>query len=342
MPEANPDTGALTINDAAQKLTGLLGDGAEAKDDAPETEAVDQPEPEGQPEGEPNREADTEQDAQPAEDGDKETEPAEIDLTAEGNRKIKVKVNGKTVTMTLAEAAKGVQLEHDYRAKTSDVAEQRKAFEAERAGWTTERQNHAASLRTLYEAFQAPLVGQPPTMEMLDPSNAKYDPASYMLQKAQYEERVGKYRQSVQELDRMQAQDQARAQQASAAQLKEQRAALVEAIPDFGDPVKGQKLSADIRATLQKDYGITASELASMSDARMVRIAHDAHRWRTAGANLKAKQADPKIGPTLKAGVGKPASVVQSEQKKSALERHKRGGSIESGAAALAALANQR
>lgn len=336
MPGANPEAGALTVENAAQQITGLLGGGDEAKDDDAAEASADQPEPEGQPEGEPSPEADEEHDAQPADDSEAAAEPADIDLTAEGNRKIKVKVNGKTVTMTLAEAAKGVQLEHDYRGKTSEVAEQRKAHDAREAAWTTERQQHAATLRTLYEAFQQNQVGERPSRDLLDPQKPEYDPTKYALLERDYADRVGKYQQSLQQLGQMQAQDNAENQKAQAAQVAAERALLIEAIPEFGDPVKGKKLAADVRGTLRTHFGVTAREMDGMASAKLVRIAHAAHKWVTAGANLKAKQADPKIGPTLKPGVGKPASLVQSEQKKAAMDRHRKSNSIESAAAALA------
>jgi len=126
MTPENSGSGELTVGQAANAFEGLMDtpansaeqlageqetEQAQAQEAEPQTEEVEQTEAE---EGEAEEQED---------DGQEEEEQP----------RYKVKAAGEEKEVTLDDLIKGYQLGADYTKKTTEVAEQRKAVEAERA-----------------------------------------------------------------------------------------------------------------------------------------------------------------------------------------------------------------
>ena len=73
--------------------------------------------------------------------------------------------------------------------------------------------------------------------------------------------------------------------------LVEQKALLVQKVPDFADAVKGPKLADDLGKTLTEDYGFSREEVSQALDSRLLHMATDAMRWRQYEAARKAGEA---------------------------------------------------
>jgi hypothetical protein len=349
MPEANPATGAPTIENAV--ATGLFG-GMEpakqtpAKEPEKEPEQEAQSEPEGQPNEEPAPEPESDAgDESPADDTeqDDQAEPEEasapkaLDLTAEGERPITLKIDGKDVTMPLKEAAKGFQLYQAFQAKTSELAEQRKAHEAERTGWTTERQQHADVLKRIHLDMQQAIVGAPPDVGMLDPANQKYDPNAYLLQKAQFEDRARHFTARLQYLDQVEQQGAAQTAEQRKQQAVQAREKLKELIPEFGDPEKAKAITAEVRNDL-KAYGFSDKEIQSIGDPRMVKYLVDSMRSRKAKAGIESKKVTIAPKPALKPGAAKSPSEAKSGPLTAAKAQLVKNRDLNAGAAFFSAL----
>mgnify|MGYP000415714396 CR=1 FL=1 len=124
-------SGELTVNEAAAAFEGFLSAG-EDSNEQPETveaEAEDTVEDEVDESGEDEVVADESMEAQ--DEGDEEAEVDEEELEEE--TRYVVKAAGEEKEVTLDELMQGYQLGADYTKKTQEVAEQRKAIEAEAA-----------------------------------------------------------------------------------------------------------------------------------------------------------------------------------------------------------------
>ena len=142
MPEPVANPAGSDVRDVAALIEsqGLLEQSVPLDGEPPAEQAPDRPEPEETPERELAPEPE-----KPSPEAEAEPEPQEelpdtlnglaeaVGLSADefaDHVHVPVTVNGETRMVTLTEARKGYQLEVDYRHKTADLAEQRRALEA--------------------------------------------------------------------------------------------------------------------------------------------------------------------------------------------------------------------
>jgi small-conductance mechanosensitive channel len=166
-----------------------------------------------------------------------ETEEGEAEETEEGEEpKFTIKVDGKDITLTQSELIERAQKGTDYTQKTMEVAEQRKAAEAERAQVTEARQKYEQTLTETanrldaWTKFMESQVGNPPDRALLD-----YDTAGYLRQQEEYNARRGQLQQAYAARQQLE-QEQARERQAS---INERATAtekvLKDTLPDWND-----------------------------------------------------------------------------------------------------------
>lgn len=333
MTEANPETGALSIEQATQQISGLLGGGEEAKQE-------EQPQPQ---DGQPGEEPQPEQPESPDEGGTGEEEshqPSPVDLKAEGKRLITVKIDGEEKQIPLEELRNGYQRESDYRNKTSEIAEQRRQHEAQRQRDQMELRQNADQLRTMYQEFQADLIGSQPDPEMLNESSPKYNPTQYVKDQAAFNAKRERYQGRLGQMQARHNQQLLEAQQAESQRLVAERAKLIDAIPEFGDEKKSADLIRDARKTLMS-YGYTAKELGGLSDSRAVRIAVDLARLKAAKSAGEQKKVTPVPGKYVKPG-GALGDGGKAEGVKSAMDSHRKAQSLDTATAAIKALTRKK
>lgn len=150
--------------------------------------AMDEPELDSDMEQETDEEVTEESDEAETEEDEEsgETEEQEEESTFD------LKVDGKEVNLKQSEVLSLAQKGFDYTQKTMALADERKAFEAERESvqqyrhhYEQKSQEVTTALESLYE-FAQQQVGQAP-----DISVAHYDTNAYLEQKHQYEARQG-------------------------------------------------------------------------------------------------------------------------------------------------------
>lgn len=249
MDDANLETGAETAtNDAisdSDDLTQRLAELVES-DNAPEESTV-----EGAEEGQP--------------DNDKPEPESEPIYT--------VKVDGQEIQVKQSELLAGYQRDSDYRNKTKEVSEQRRAVEAERQS-VVEARNSAIQVA---ERFQQEL-GQ-----MLQPNVdwgklAAEDPAEYVRQKHIYDMRMSQYNQAEQAKQYLQAQAQNEQQQNLQQYIRTEQERLAQALPEWKDESKAKAGKTAMREYLQS-FGYNDAEIGTVADHRMVVIADKARRY---------------------------------------------------------------
>ena len=254
--EGQAERQPISVNDAAAAIESLLGDDGEMPSQAqPEDDEIEEVEAS-------DEESDAEESAQDSDEDEAEAEPEETTLEtlddiakalgvdAESllaNLKMRIKVNGEERLVSLKEAQTGHQLEADYRRKTTELAEQRRAVEqdfAQRQALYHQQSVEAANV--LQMAEQAVLADlNTPQMAAL----REKDPVQWMLRRDEAQQKLAYLQQTRQQAAQqwqMQQQHSAAEQQSQFhAYLQQEQSELERAVAS-----RGEQLTSEAKAGL--------------------------------------------------------------------------------------------
>ena len=257
------------------------------------------------------------------------------------NLKMRIKVNGEERLVSLKEAQTGHQLEADYRRKTTELAEQRRAVEqdfAQRQALYHQQSVEAANV--LQMAEQAVLADlNTPQMAAL----REKDPVQWMLRRDEAQQKLAYLQQTRQQAAQqwqMQQQHSAAEQQRQFhAYLQQEQSELERAVASRGEQLTSEA-KAGLATFLVERYGFSPEEVGQVYNHRLVLLALDAMRatakvkdMDTKTAQVKEKVATlPKVVPP-----GKAQGKVQVKQKVIAglKGRLKQTGSVRDAAAVI-------
>lgn len=209
------------------------------------------------------------------------------DLT--GN--LAVTVEGEEVT--LAELMRGHLRESDYTRKTQSLAEQRKAFDAERQQIAQSYQSYQQQTNDLVTLLQSQLdVGPSPDelSRLLDD-----DPHEYMRQKELSEGRQAALQQALQAKMQQEYQAEQQALQQKQQFRQSQQQALLREIPDLADEAKATELEKTMSSYLEKQKFSpqeTSEFFNGAWDHRMIMVVKDAaeyQKFKEGDAQLKKR-----------------------------------------------------
>lgn len=267
-------SGELTVRDAAIAFEGILSAG-EDSNEQPET--VDQEVEETvEEEVEYSDDAEApEDDTELQDEGDEETEDNEEELEEETQR-FTVKAAGEEKEVTLEELMQGYQLGADYTKKTQEVAEQRKAVEAERNAILEAKQvrdQYAQRLNAM-EQFLISTQDRPENLAAMKEN----DPIGYAVKVAELTEKKEQLDKVRVEQQRIAQQQQAEYQQQLQQRAHEEAQKLSQVLPEFSDPTKGEQLRSEIR-NYGKSVGFSDAELSNVYDSRHVLMLHKAMQY---------------------------------------------------------------
>ena len=255
-PSGSESTG--TVQEAANSFLGLM-DAAEA--------------PEGQAEAQTEQ---PEEELQVSEGSDEDWQDEEPEQESESEPDdeptYSVKVAGEEKELTLTELKTLAQQGADYTKKTQQVAEQRKALEAESVAIDQARQLRDAYAERLQAMEQ--LLSSPEQSENLEYLKES-DPIGYAVRVAEISQQKEQLQAIQAERYRIAEQQQAEQQHALQGYIAQQAARLSEVLPEYSDPVKGEKLRSELR-TFAKDIGFSDQELSMVRDSRQVLALHKA------------------------------------------------------------------
>jgi hypothetical protein len=181
-----------------------------------------------------------------------------------------IKVNGQEVPVTLDELKAGYSRQSDYTQKTMQIAEERKALEAD-------RQNLQALINDYQNALQSPM----PAMEPPVRPDAKLwdeDPIEAMRQTELYRQKMEDFQAESAKHQHLQQQAMAQKQQQMQEALNQQQVALKERIPEWQNEETATKEKQEIRR-FGLSMGFTENELAQIYDSRAVQVLRDAMRY---------------------------------------------------------------
>ena len=266
-----------TVQDAASSFLGLM-DAAEA----PEGQVEAQSE---QPEEELELSEDEQQDWQ--DDGEQEEPESESDdQEEEVEQTFSVKVAGEEKELTLSELKTLAQQGADYTKKTQQVAEQRKALEAEAKAIEEAkylRDAYAQRLQAMEQLLNSPEQNE--DLEYLKES----DPIGYAVRVAEKQQQREQLQAVQAERQRIAEQQQAEYAQQMQGYLAQQAEQLSKVLPDYTDPVKGEALRSELRSFAKTNLGFSDEELSQVRDSRQVVALHKAMLYD------KLQQAKPNV-----------------------------------------------
>jgi len=258
-PMASAPSGPMNMDQAVQALAAILPE--EGQQDGGETQG-------SQPEEEEAAAAlDESLDVQDESSEETEAEQSELEEDTQDEAKpevFTVKVDGKEVEVTLEELQKGYSRTQDYTRKTQQIAEMRKATEAELQAVRAERQQYAQLLSALSEQVKTAAEPQVDWDRLY-----QEDPIEYVRQREVMRENREKAAAIQAEQARLaQLSQQEQMQQLQALKAKESEK-LVEALPAWKDPAKAKAEKAMLVEFGQK-MGFTPQELGNIFDHRVV------------------------------------------------------------------------
>lgn len=264
---------AFSIEDGVAALRQSREDQAKAKEPAeeaePETEEVqtDQAEADAEDESQP-------QDEQPETEEESEEEGGDDDL---------YEVGGEQFTLAeLREWKKGAMLMADYTRKTQEVAETRKAFEAERAQWDAERDGAINQLTQqqaqLKEALATFAVEQDP-----EPTTEGLTWDEYTKRKSAWDKRQERKAQARSMFQALQAEQ-------TREVLQRETAQLMRHFPAWKDPEVFRTETSEM-VKIAGDYGFSPEEMNGVMDHRIFRVLGELRTLQAELGKRKAKEA---------------------------------------------------
>jgi hypothetical protein len=261
-----------------------------------------------------------------------EAEAAEEEAEADDleSLKVPVKINGKTVEVSVAELKAEYGKDKASQERFEQAAEMRKAAEAEVQKAQAERANYAQNLQKMAIQLEGALQQQ----QQID-WNAllESDPIEYLKQQNLLQQRQAAYQQNMAEQQKMAAMFQAEQQQSHLRNLQQQQEALLAKLPTWkSDPAKASAEKAALKTYLLNE-GYGEGDVDGISDARAVILARKAMLYDQ--MIDKARAATKKVS-TLPQRVQPSGNGQQSLDKRSAaFSRLSKSGSVDDAAAVM-------
>ena len=312
-----------TVVKGAKEVFGLLLDqeDKETRETPPNAEPAPEPaEPEADPEPvEDAASPDAEPTPEPGAD-----EP-ESDPDAEPTPEIEtyeVKIDGKVERHTLDELRNGYSRTEAFTRKSMALAEERKAFEADRVQAREVRDEYAAALDKIGAALDSMLPAEPDWEER----KRVLPPDQYAAEYTDHQ-RLAQKRRVVADEQRRVKEEQLRESLAHRQQLLVgEGEKLVAAIPAWSDPAKRTEEFGHV-VTYLRDMGYSPEQIEAIDDHRVVLVARKAMAFDKLQAEVgtTAEKVRPKIKPATPGAHKRP---VKTDPKKVARDTLKRTGRV--------------
>jgi len=262
-----------------------------------------------------------------------EPEPEEVEATGEEDDQDQptkatveeVEIDGKKYRVD-PELKPYILRQQDYTKKTQEVAEQRKAIEAEKAQAMAKAQQYMQGLQIVEKALQT-IAPQPASEQLWDE-----DPIEAAKVDRRYQAHIQKHQAVQQEMARVQHQAMQEQMRLAQEDIAQARAKLPELIPAWKDE---KKMATEVEAL--KGYlaesGYSVDEIKSATDPRAIALSRKAMLYDQLVAKQKA--ARPVVPKTVEPGAVQPPSRSAATK---VLNRLSQTGSRDDAAALLSML----
>ena len=321
----NQGTGAISLNDAVSLLNTPPADTvAEETVEAlepqqPETNAYEAQADTADATADVDYEEDDEgEDAYEADDGEEhDEEPPEV---------YTVKVDGQEVEVDLDELRNGYSRQQAYTKRSMELAEQRKAFEAEQAETRQLRDAYAQQLDQLSAQIQQ-TTQQEPDWRALAETMSERD---LFLAKAEFDQQREYQKQVEAERQRIAAEQSREQEQKMREHLEVQRTDMLNRIPSWQDADTREAERREIITYAQKRIGFSEEEIANASDARAIELLYKAWQWDQLQDKAPAAKKRTRKAPKMaKAGRPKTKREVATRSRQEAKKRFENAGTVD-------------
>jgi hypothetical protein len=254
----------------------------------------------------------TEDEEVEASDSDEDYEDQVEDASPEEPQRYSVKVDGQETEVTLEDLKQGYSGQKYVQKGMQETADMKKEVASVYEALNNERQ----VIAELYQTMQQGGIATPPEKPSKELFDA--DPIGYMQKNIAYEEDMGAYNQQMAQLQQVSQQSSVASENAQKAYLQEQMQILQKEIPDFADTKKATILREKLVTTGTNHYGYTTDEISQITDARAIKVLHDAQKYQDiisgkSKAKVKTQSANSVIKPGAKK-VSTPKAKVRSRQ----------------------------
>lgn len=248
--------------------------------------------------------------------------------------KTDVTVNGKTEAVNLKELRDGYQKHSDYRRKTTDLSEQRKAFESERVVAQKSIDDQAIQLNSLIDKAQQTLTADVQAINWEE--LRELDPGDYAAKKQDFLERqhsLGQIRQdAVTSFEKRLDEQKKKDDEAFKEFQSKEHNLLLDIIPEWKDSAKFQKESEAIQGYLKKS-GFEDKDMSSLADHRIALLARKAMQFDAIQKNGSIAQKKVKTLPKLiKPGHKKSKGEINAGTRKVKMDRLRKTGKVDDAA----------
>lgn len=332
--EPGPDvTTPQTFDENVEDISKLLGDPEPDPAESAEEEAADT-EPEAVEDDDP---LGLDVEAEDVGEDDAEETDGSDEPEIKGGRfapdTAKVTLEDGTV-ITVADLKRNNLFQRDYTKKTTELKAEKDAFEQERTSFSQQAQS-LDQFRE-YAAWYAEqfLPKQPEPFK----GNRINDPMGYLewsQKNDEWQAHVQAYQAFQQQGQIAQQQKLGETQKQAEARLARERDALLKAMPVLKDPVKGKQTWEAIVAGAQEQYGITAEEVNTVGDHRMLVALRDALAYRRIKAKAPQVQAQVAAKPAMKPGKRVATNTAPQKERQARSEQLRKTGSIDDAVALL-------
>lgn len=329
MSDNSAETGNISINDAISLLSTPQVDNA-AEEQEEVLEEPQQPETEALETSEDTAEeyaTDDDFDDDDVDEGEDAYEEEEPEEDEEDHEEIyTVKIDGEEHAVTLDELRSGYSRQQAYTKRSMELAEQRKAFEAEQSEVQQLRDAYKQQLDE-WSAVNQQTFQQEPDWATLAQT---MDASELVVQKAQWDQQKAAAQQVEVERQRL-AQEQMQEQQQKMQQhLAAQREQMLERLPQWQDEEVRDAERQEVIKYAQRRIGFSEEEIANASDARAIELLYKAWKWDTLQEKKPVTKKRTRKAPKM-SKAGRPATKKQvaTRQRQKSLDRLSKEGSID-------------
>jgi len=322
MADTQPAPQEGSVEEAHEALLSLL----EPAEEKPEEEKAAPTEEE-----ESTEETQDESLEEESEEEAEEEESEESDDEGEEELLYAVKVDGKEHEVTLDELMKGYSRQSDYTKKTQELSQGRKEIEEAKYTYDSaltqmqqERQHYVTQLNQI-------LQNSSNNLNEYNKINwdalKEDDPIEYVKMKEDFREGKEKMQALDQQRQMAMQQQQAEAQKVQQEVIQGERARMVEALPEWGDPEKQKELATDVKS-YALSQGFSEEELNSLIDHRSVLVLMKAAKYDALeNADVKSKKLKnkPKV---VRSGKGVSSSRNEKSKRNAQMKRLRGTGHI--------------
>ncbi len=282
-------------HDAFLKLMEPLEEKPEEQESAPPEDVEESTE---ETQDEPLEEDVLEEEAEDESEEESEEEESDEDEQEEVEEVYSVKVDGEEIEVNLDELIKGYSRQSDYTRKTQELASERNQMAELQQQWANEISQAQAERQQYISALGQVIQNQMAGLEQYATINweqlREEDPIAFVTKKEEFRDAQERVRQAQAQQYQEQQKQEAEIEKVRKLAVQEEYKRLVEAVPEWGDSDKRNKIASEI-SSYAVEQGFTPEELKDLIDHRSLIVLMKAQKYDALQkSDVKAKKVKNK------------------------------------------------